>query len=270
MEEHKLIIAELLNKLVKWFLSAVGIGFDHSKDVIPTHIVMALLVTAVIIVFFKLTVKNLSLFPGKMQNALEMFYKFFQGLVDDMMSVQVPENHWKDHEGHEHIEIVREGNNDVMYSHEGRKFIPVLGTLALFIAVSNLVGLMPELGSPTANLNVTAGCAFFIFLYYHYHGVKKHGVWGYIKTFMGPAWWLAWLILPIEIVSHFSRPLSLAMRLFGNIFGEDLVIIIIAGLVPFVAPLPVMALAVFTSLLQAFIFIMLSTIYLAGAMSEEH
>jgi len=240
MEEHKLIIVELVNKLVKWFLSAVGIGFDGTKDVIPSHIVMALLVTVVILFFFKMTVKNLSLFPGKMQNALEMFYKFFQGLVDDMMG------------------------------HEGRKFIPVLGTLATFIAVSNLVGLLPEMGSPTANLNVTVGCALFVFLYYHYHGIKKHGVWGYVKTFMGPAWWLAWLILPIEIVSHFSRPLSLAMRLFGNILGEDLVIIIIAGLVPFVAPLPVMALAVFTSLLQAFIFIMLSTIYLAGAMAEEH
>lgn len=240
MEEHKLIIAELINKLAKWFLSAVGIGFDKTKDVVPSHVVMAVLVTALIIIFFKLAVKNLSLFPGKMQNALEMFYKFFQGLVDDMMG------------------------------HEGRKFIPVLGTLGTFIAVSNLVGLLPEMGSPTANLNVTAGCAIFIFLYYHYHGVKKHGVWGYIKTFMGPAWWLAWLILPIEIVSHFSRPLSLAMRLFGNIYGEDLVIIIIAGLVPFVAPLPVMGLAAFTSLLQAFIFIMLSTIYLAGAMAEEH
>lgn len=240
MEEHKLVIVGMVNKLVKWFLSAVGIGFDPSKDVIPSHIVMAVIVTAVIIIFFKMTVKNLSLFPDRMQNALEMFYKFFQGLVDDMMG------------------------------HEGRKFIPVLGTLALFIAISNLIGLLPEMGSPTANLNVTAGCAVFIFLYYHYHGVKKHGLWGYIKTFMGPAWWLAWLILPIEIVSHFSRPLSLAMRLFGNIFGEDLVIIIIASLVPFVAPLPVMGLAVFTSLLQAFIFIMLSTIYLAGAMAEEH
>lgn len=240
MEEHKLIIAELLNKLVKWFLSAVGIGFDNTRDIIPTHIVMALVVTVAIIFFFKMTVKNLSLFPGKMQNALEMFYKFFQGLVDDMMG------------------------------HEGRKFIPVLGTLAIFIAVSNLVGLLPEMGSPTANLNVTVGCAVFVFLYYHYHGVKKHGLWGYVKTFMGPAWWLAWLIMPIEIVSHFSRPLSLSMRLFGNILGEDLVILIIASLVPFVAPLPVMALAVFTSLLQAFIFIMLSCIYLAGAMAEEH
>jgi len=197
-------------------------------------------VTIAIMVFFKLAVKNLSIFPGKFQNVLEMIYKFFQGLVDDMIG------------------------------HEGRKFIPVLGTLGLFIAVSNVCGLLPEMESPTANINTTAGCAIFIFIYYHYQGVRKHGVIGYIKTFMGPVWWLAWLFFPIEIVSHFSRPLSLAMRLFGNIFGEDLVIIIIASLVPFIAPLPVMGLALFTSLLQAFIFVMLSTIYLAGAVSEEH
>lgn len=243
MEEHKLVIVELINKLLKWLFSSMGIGFDKSKDLVPAHLVMAVLVTVLIIVFFKLTVKakNLDLFPSKMQNALEMFFKFFQKLVDDMMGP------------------------------EGRKFIPALATLGTFIAVSNLIGLLPEMGSPTAKLDVTVGCAVFIFIYYHYQGVKKHGTWGYIKTFMGPAWWLAWLILPIEIVSHFSRPLSLSMRLFGNIFGEDMVIIIIATyLFSFVVPIPVMALAIFTSLLQAFIFVMLSTIYLAGAMAEEH
>jgi F-type H+-transporting ATPase subunit a len=109
-----------------------------------------------------------------------------------------------------------------------------------------------------------------MFLYYHYEGIRKHGLFGYIKTFMGPVWWLSWLFFPIEVVSHFSRPLSLSMRLFGNIFGEDLVIVIIASLVPFIAPMPVMALAIFTSLLQAYIFVMLSTIYLAGAMAQEH
>jgi F-type H+-transporting ATPase subunit a len=107
-------------------------------------------------------------------------------------------------------------------------------------------------------------------VYYHYQGVKKHGFLGYLKTFAGPAWWLAWLFFPIEIISHFSRPLSLSMRLFGNIFGEDLVIIIIASLIPYIAPLPMMAFAIFTSLLQAFIFVMLSAIYLSGAMASEH
>ncbi|MCP4217346.1 MAG: F0F1 ATP synthase subunit A [bacterium] len=237
--DHKLVIVEAFNGFLKWLLGLVGIH-PQVEEIIPGHILMTLIVTALILIFFKMAVKKPSMFPDKMQNALEMFYKFFQGMVDDMMG------------------------------REGRKFIPALATLGLFIGVSNLIGLMPEMGSPTANLNVTAGCAVFIFLYYHYQGVRKHGVWGYIKTFMGPVWWLAWLFLPIEIVSHFSRPLSLSMRLFGNIFGEDLVILTIASLVPFIAPLPVMGLAAFTSLLQAFIFVMLSTIYLAGAMAEEH
>jgi F-type H+-transporting ATPase subunit a len=175
-----------------------------------------------------------------MQNFLEMIYKFFQGMVDDVIGP------------------------------EGRKFIPILATLGLFILFSNLLGLLPEMESPTANLNTTVGCAIFVFLYYHYQGIKKHGPLGYLKTFMGPVWWLYPLFLPIELISHFSRPLSLSLRLFGNIFGEDLVIIIIAGLLPIIAPLPVMALAIITSLLQAFIFVMLSTIYLAGAMAEEH
>lgn len=240
MEEHKFVIVEWINGLLKWLFSSLGIGYEKGKDIIPAHLVMALVATVIIVLFFKLSVRKLHIFPGKMQYFLEIFYKFFRGLVDDMIG------------------------------EEGRKFIPALGTLGVFIAVSNLLGLFPEMGSPTANLNVTVGCAIFIFFYYHYQGVKKHGVWGYIRTFMGPVWWLAWLFLPIEVISHFSRPLSLSMRLFGNIFGEDLVIIIIASLVPFIAPMPVMALAIFTSLLQAFIFVMLSTIYLAGAMAEEH
>jgi F-type H+-transporting ATPase subunit a len=241
MEEHKLVVVEFINNFIKWFFSLVGIGVDKSKDIIPGHVVMALIVTLGVIIFFRLTVKNLSIFPGKMQYTLEMIYKFFRGLVDDMMG------------------------------EEGRRFIPVLGTLGIFIAISNLIGLIPEMASPTANLNVTVGCAIFIFCYYHYQGIKKHGVLGYIKTFMGPEWWLAPLFIPIELVSHFSRLLSLSFRLYGNIFGEDMVIIIIfTYILSFIAPIPIMAFAIFTSLLQAFIFVMLSAIYLAGAISEEH
>lgn len=241
MEEHKFVIVEWVNGLLKWLFTSLGIGFDKTKDIIPAHLVMAFIVFAIIVLLFKLSVKNLSIkTPNKVQNVIEMYYNFYRSLVDDMIGK------------------------------EGRKFIPALATLGTFIVVSNLLGLFPEMGSPTANLNVTVGCAIFIFLYYHYQGIKKHGILGYIKTFLGPVWWLSWLFLPIEIVSHFSRPLSLSMRLFGNIFGEDLVIIIIASLVPFIAPMPVMALAIFTSLLQAYIFVMLSTIYLAGAMASEH
>jgi F-type H+-transporting ATPase subunit a len=240
MEEHKFVIVKVLNDFLVWILSNLGIEVEKGKEIIPSHIVMALLVTLVIILFFKLTVKNLSMFPNKMQNFLEILYKAFLSLIDDVIGT------------------------------EGRKFLPALATLGIFIASANLIGLLPELGSPTANLNVTVGCALFIFIYYHYQGVRKHGFLGYLKTFAGPAWWLAWLFFPIEIISHFSRPLSLSMRLFGNIFGEDLVIIIIASLIPFIAPLPMMAFAIFTSLLQAFIFVILSAIYLSGAMASEH
>lgn len=238
--EHKLIIVSWINGFLTWFLNIIGIHVSHGKEIIPSHLVMSFIVTVIILLFFRLTVKNLTLFPGKMQLVLEGLYQAFQSLIDDVIGK------------------------------EGRKFLPALATLGIFIAVSNLIGLFPEMGSPTANLNVTVGCALFVFLYYHYQGVKKHGFFGYLKHFMGPVWWLAWLFFPIEIISHFSRPLSLSMRLFGNIFGEDLVIIIIASIVPFIAPLPVMALATFTSLLQAFIFVMLSVIYLSGAIASEH
>jgi len=236
--EHKPLIVELLNRLLA--AAAKLVGLRPPEDPLPAHLMMAVIVTVVLLLFFKLTVRNLSLFPGKMQYFLEMLYKFYRGVIDDMIGP------------------------------EGRAFIPAIGTLGLFIAVSNLIGLLPELGSPTANINVTAGCAVFVFLYYHYQGVKKHGVLGYLKTFTGPALWLAWLMVPIEIISHFSRPLSLSVRLFGNIFGEDLVILILASLVPFVAPLPMMVMAIFTSLIQAYVFIMLTTVYLAGATASEH
>jgi len=239
MAEHRFLIVDWVNGLIRWVAGLIGVTLQ--PDAIPTHVVMAFIVTLIIIVFFKKTVKKPSLFPSKMQSFLEMLYNFFRSLVDDVIG------------------------------HEGRRFIPVLGTLGLFIAVSNLIGLLPEMESPTAKTNTTVGCAIFVFLYYHYQGVRKHGLWGYIRTFMGPVWWLAWLFLPIEIVSHISRPLSLSMRLFGNIYGEDQVIIIISTyLFSFILPIPVMALAIFTSLLQAFIFVMLSTIYLAGAMESEH
>jgi F-type H+-transporting ATPase subunit a len=238
--EHKLFTVELFNNILRWILGIFNINIAEGKDIIPPHVVLTILVSIIIIIFFKIAVKNLSIFPGKMQNALEMLLKSFRDMLDKAMDK------------------------------EGRKFLPVIATMGIFIGVSNLIGLLPELGSPTANLNVTVGCAFFVFVYYHYQGIRKHGLLGYLKTFTGPIWWLAILFVPIEIISHFSRPLSLSIRLFGNIFGEDMVIIIIASLVPFIAPIPIMALAVITSLLQAYIFVMLTIIYLAGAMASEH
>jgi len=239
MEEHKLVLVEWVNGLLRSLLGLFGFH-PHSHELIPPHLVMAFLVTIILVLLFRLGSRNLDIFPSRVQTVLEMLYRAFRSLVDDVIGT------------------------------EGRKFIPALGTVGLFIASCNLIGLLPEMASPTANLNVTVGCAVFIFFYYHYQGVRKHGFFKYLGTFAGPVWWMAPLFIPIEVISHFSRPLSLSMRLFGNIFGEDLVIIIIASIVPFVAPLPMMGLAVFTSLLQAFIFVMLSAIYLSGAMESEH
>lgn len=242
MVEHKLLIVGWLNGLIRWIAGLFGLHLDESKEIVSTPLVMSFIVTILLILVFKLLVKGLSVkSPTKVQYVLEMIYKFFTGLVDDMIG------------------------------HEGRRFVPVLATMGLFITVANLIGLLPEMGSPTASPLTPAACTLFVVIYYHSQGVRKHGFFGYLKTLLGPVPWLAWLFLPIELITHFiARPLSLTMRLFGNIFGEDLVIIIIAMLVPFVAPLPIMALAIFTSFLQAFIFVMLSTIYLAGAIAEEH
>jgi F-type H+-transporting ATPase subunit a len=236
--EHNPLLAVWINQLLK--AAAAMVGIHVHGDPLPAHVIMAMIATLILVLFFKLTVKNLSIFPAKMQTLLESIYLFFRDIVDNMIGP------------------------------EGRRFIPVLGTLGLFIAASNLLGLLPEMASPTANLNAPAGCAIFIFLYYHAQGMKKHGILGYLRKFTGPKWWLGWLFAPIEIISHFSRPLSLTVRLFCNIFGEDLVIIILVSLIPFVAPLPMMAMAIFTSLLQAYIFVMLSSVYLAGAMASEH
>ena len=154
---------------------------------------------------------------------------------------------------------------------KGPKFLSLVGTLGLFILTCNLAGLVPGLSSPTTNLNVPVGCALVSFLYYNYQGVLAQGLLPYLKHFLGPVLPMAIIMFPIEIISHISRVLSLSMRLFGNIFGEELVILVLASLVPFLIPLPMMAFAVFGSILQAFVFVMLTMIYLGGAVAmEEH
>ena len=153
---------------------------------------------------------------------------------------------------------------------EGRAFFPFIATFFLFIMFCNLMGLVPGFYSATANINVTLSLALCTFVYTHYLGVKYHGA-KYIKHFLGPIPALAPLFFIIEVVGHFARVLSLTLRLFGNIMGEDLVLAILlflAGM--FMAPLPMMFLAVFTSVVQAFVFTLLSMMYFAGAMEHAH
>jgi F-type H+-transporting ATPase subunit a len=202
-------------------------------------VVMVLIVAAFLMLALGLAARKRRLVPGKLQSVLELIIEFFVGQLTEIIGP------------------------------EGRKFLPMLGTVGLFIFCSNLMGLIPGLMSPTSKLNVTIGCALTVFVYYHYQGMKAQGFFKYLKHFMGPVPALAPLMVPIELISHFSRPVSLSIRLFSNIFAEDVLIIVIASIIPYFLPLPFMALSIFTGFLQAFIFILLACIYISGAIAHE-
>ncbi len=156
---------------------------------------------------------------------------------------------------------------DVIGENNARKYLPLVATIGLIVFVANVLGIIPGFESPTGNINFTLALALIVFIYYNYEGIRKNGVVSYFKHFMGPEPLLAPLMFPIEIVSHFSRIISLSFRLFGNIKGDDLFLAVILMLAPFVAPLAPFALLTFSALLQTFIFMILTYVYLAGAVS---
>jgi F-type H+-transporting ATPase subunit a len=186
-----------------------------------------------------LATRRLAIYPGKMQNVFEVVVDAIANLLVDTMGP------------------------------DGIKFIPLIGTIAVFILTANLLGVIPGFESPTANLNTTLSMTLVVFVMTHVVGIRIHGF-KYVKQFLGPVWWLSPLMLPLEIISHLSRVLSLSVRLFGNIMGEDLMMAIVLLLVPFLIPMPIMVLMMFTSLIQTLVFVMLSMIYILLAMSEAH
>jgi F-type H+-transporting ATPase subunit a len=218
-------------------LSAMGLDhFAHSYS----HVTHAWLVMLILIVSALLMVKAVRLLPGKGQN-------FFEVLVDGLESFMV--------------EIT---------GPEGRFFFPYIATVFLFILISNLIGLIPGFNSPTANLNTTLALALCSFVYTHVIGIKFHGA-KYIKHFLGPVWWLAPLMFPIELIGHVARIMSLSVRLFGNIFGKEMVLTILftlAGL--YLAPLPILFLGILVSFIQALVFMLLSIMYFVGSMEHAH
>ncbi len=161
---------------------------------------------------------------------------------------------------------------DVIGEVYARKYLPLIATIGLFVFVSNMIGIIPGFESPTANINVTLPLALMVFFYYNYEGIKKNGAGHYFAHFMGPVKVLAPLMFPIEIVSHLSRIISLSFRLFGNIKGDDLFLWVLLMLVPWFAPLPAYVLLTFFGVLQTFIFMILTYVYLAGAVAidEDH
>jgi len=222
--------------LVKLF-EALGLG--HFAHAYP-HIIYSWLVMLILIVLGSIAVKGISIIPSKTQNIFELI---ISGLEDFMVSLT---------------------------GEEGRWFFPFLATIFIYIFTCNLMGLIPGCYPPTASINTTASCAVTVFVFTHIIGLKYHGI-KYIKHFLGPLWVLAPVIFPIEVIGHFARVLSLSFRLFGNMMGHELVLSILfalAGL--FFVPLPIMAMGIFVSFVQAFIFFILATMYFTGAMEHAH
>ncbi len=214
-------------------------GFDHFAHAYP-HVIYSWVVIILLIVGAWLLTRGLSLVPGKKQNVAEMLV----GGIEDFM-----------------VDVTGE---------EGRRFFPILATVFIYIFVCNLVGLVPGFYPPTASLNTTASCALVVFVMTHVIGVMYHGA-KYYHHFTGPVWWMIPIIMPIEIIGHLARVLSLSFRLFGNMMGHELVLgilFLLAG--AFFAPLPIMALGIFVALVQAFVFFLLSTMYFTGAMEHAH
>jgi F-type H+-transporting ATPase subunit a len=204
------------------------------------HVIYSWVIMIFLIVVGAIAVKGISMIPGKAQNFFEIL---ISGLEEFMVDIT---------------------------GEEGRWFFPIIATIFIYIAVCNLSGLIPGFFPPTASINTTLSCALPVFFFTHYIGIKYHGV-KYIKHFLGPVWWMSPLILIIEIIGHLARIMSLSFRLFGNIMGHELVLMILFMLAgAFLAPLPIMAMGIFVSFIQAFVFFLLSIMYFAGAMEHAH
>jgi len=236
-------VADFLNNFIfDPCARALGIHLIPGQHAVPDHIVMILLVAFGLIIFSwwlrgKLSVEN----PSGIQHLIEVSFQSIRNLMGEV--------------------IGRESN----------RFIPIIGTLAIYILVGNLLGLIPGFLSPTSNFNVTAACAICVFVYYNYQGFRKHRFVGYMKHFAGPVLWMAPVLFVIEVISHLARPMSLSIRLFGNIFAEELIIKSLNNIFPVLNPLTilVMFLALFASTIQAFIFILLTMVYISGAVEES-
>ncbi|OQY01942.1 MAG: ATP synthase F0 subunit A [Desulfobacteraceae bacterium 4572_130] len=215
------------------------IGFGHFAHA-NVHVVYAWVVMAILIILGFLAGKNTKLIPSQVQNVFEVLVS---GLEEFMIGVT---------------------------GEKGRWIFPLVATIFLYVFVSNLIGLVPGFFPPTANLNTTLSIALIVVPFTHIVGIKYHGI-KYIKHFLGPVWWMIPIIFPIELIGHVARILSLSFRLFGNMMGHELVLGILFGLAGlFFAPLPIMALGIFVALVQAFVFFLLSVMYLISAIEEAH
>lgn len=219
---------------------AMGLAGDAGVW-LPDHVIMALLVVAIVAALLIWARRSYSLeHPSTLQQGLELLLSGLSNLLEDVV-------------GHG----------------RGGGFVPFVAALTFFIFISNMFGLIFFLQPPTANTSTTFALSLTAFLFYNIVGIRRHGPVNYAKQFVGPVWWLFPLMVPIEIISHLARVLSLALRLFGNIFGEHTATGMFLVIVPLFVP-AMLGLGLLGAAIQTFIFIMLTSVYVSGAVAEEH
>jgi F-type H+-transporting ATPase subunit a len=243
MHETELWITKLFNE----YLAGVGNALTGIVGIAPeakpwaNFVTMQIVVAAIIIVLFALLRPRLSSdHPGKLQHTFELVYDFLREQSDEQVG------------------------------HDGHKYVAYFGTIFIFILFSNLIGVIPGMEAPTMVPSVPAGCALATFFYYNIVGVQANGIVKYLAHFAGPMPLLAPLMIPIELVSHLARPLSLTIRLFANMYAGEQVTMVFLKLTFLFVPAIFMGLHVFVSFLQAYIFMLLTMMYVAGAVSHEH
>ncbi len=242
---EQLWFTAILNHLfagpVAALLRMLSIAPKYPQAPIPNSLSMELLVFVFLIALFLLVRSRLSVDnPGGLQHLFEA--------VDGFIKNQ---------------------SNEIIGGHHNERYTPFLAALLYFILFCNLIGLVPGFESPTALAVVPLGCAVCAFIYYQAQGFRHAGI-GYLKHFAGPMPVLAPLMVPIEIISHLARVLSLTVRLYANMFAGDMVTLVFFSLIPLMLPIAFLGLHIFVSLLQTYIFVLLTTVYLQGAVGEEH
>lgn len=215
------------------------VSHEHSF-IFLTHMLLS---AAIVLVIAKMATSNLKLVPTGAQNVMEAY-------LGGVLAMGA----------------------DVMGKAEARRYLPLVATIGLFVGIANIIGIIPGFEAPSAFLDFTLALALVVFVYYNFEGIRRNGLISYFKHFMGPVWWLAWLMFPIEIVSHISRIISLSFRLFGNVKGDDMFLMVLLMLAPWILPIIPFALLTFMAFLQAFIFMMLTYVYLGGAvlLHDDH
>jgi F-type H+-transporting ATPase subunit a len=242
-------ITSLTHLLNHWFAAPIdaillhlGIHPAYPAAPIANRLTEELIVFAVMVLFFIFVRISLNVEkPGNAQHIAEMAHEFVAGQAEQVM-------------GHGH-----------------EPHLPVITCILIFILLCNCLGLLPGVETPTASPVVPLGLAIFTFVYYNWNGIRAQGPIGYIRHFMGPAWWIAPLMFPIEIISHLARMLSLTVRLYANMAASDLITLIFFSMIPLALPIVGLGLHLFVALIQAYIFMLLTTIYLGEATAHaEH